>query len=189
AKPGARGADATDGLHDCRLGDDDPGATVLEQEGILLAPHKGVDRNDYGAELGRPPERRHERRRVVEGEDDALLDAEPEPGQRVTGAMRRLGDVGAGDRPAVMTEGRALAAPFSHVTVHEEGRGVEAHGAIVLHGPWHYTARRADARRRSTRLAANRGSRLDSPKPSAQRRNQCSYVISGLPRPQVGRGL
>src|SRR5438094_150756 len=37
--------------------------------------------------------------------------------------------------------------------------------------------------------AANRGSRLDSPKPSPQRRNQCSYVISGRSRPQVGRGL
>src|SRR5437867_13278141 len=126
----------------------------------------------------------------AEGEHDALLDAESEPGQGVTGTIRRLGDVGAGDRPAVMTEGRALAAPFSHVTVHEEGRGVEAHGAIVLHGPCHDTARRADARRRSTRrAAANRGSRLDSPKPSPQRRNQCSYVISGRSRPQVGRGL
>ena len=189
AKPGARGADAADGLGDCRLGDDDPGAAVLEQEGILLAPHERVDRNGDGAELCRRPERRHERRGVVEGEHDALLDAESEPGQGVTGTIRRLGDVGAGDRPAVMTEGRALAAPFSHVTVHEEGRGVEAHGAIVLHGPWHDTARRADARRRSTRRAANRGSRLDSPKPSPQRRNQCSYVISGRSRPQVGRGL
>src|SRR5437899_10646684 len=113
----------------------------------------------------------------------------PSPSPAMTGTIRRLGDVGAGDRPAVMTEGRALAAPFSHVTVHEEGRGVEAHGAIVLHGPCHDTARRADARRRSTRRAANRGSRLDSPKPSPQRRNQCSYVISGRSRPQVGRGL
>ena len=134
AKPGARFADLTDDPRRRRLGDDHPGAAVVEQEGVLLAPHQRVDGDGDSTELRRTPERRDERGRVVGGEEHSLLDLKAEAGQRLTGTVDRLGDVGAGDGPAAMAKGGARAASLGHVAVDEEGGSVETHRAIVLHG-------------------------------------------------------
>ena len=87
ARSAATGSGPGRGEHARRhrgLDDGRPGAAVVEEELVLRLAHQRVHRHGDGAELGRPPEGGGEGRRVVEGQQHALLglDPEPRPGPR-----------------------------------------------------------------------------------------------------------
>src|SRR5205823_4974161 len=72
-------------------------AAVGQKELVLGGRHERVDRHRDGAELGRAPECRRERGRVVQRQHHAMLDLHAEAGQAVGAAVDRRGEIGVAD--------------------------------------------------------------------------------------------
>ncbi len=102
------------------LDDGRPGAAVVEKELVLRLAHQGVHRHGDGAELGRPPEGGGEGRRVVEGQQHALLGLDPSLGQGPGSARHPVGDLPVGDGAAPDPERGAGRPALGHVAIDEE---------------------------------------------------------------------
>ena len=110
-----------------RLGDDrDLGPAVVQEVQIVLRPHHGVDGDGNRPDLDRPPEGGQEGGRVEEEAEHALLRLDTELAQGVARAVDHLLELGVRDLAVLGEEGRLAPAPFLHVAVHEEARGIEA---------------------------------------------------------------
>ena len=121
-------ADGGQASRDVARDDRDPRPAVVEQERVVLRRHQRVHRHADRAQPGRPPERRGERRRIVQRQQHPLLDVQPQLGQGPRRARRLPGDLGVGDRAPREAERRPLASPGGQVTIDEERRDVEGLG-------------------------------------------------------------
>jgi len=112
------------------LDDRDFGAAVVEEELVLAGRHERVEGHRDGTELHRAPERRREGGRVVKDEEDAVLDLHARGREHAGGAIDALGQLRVADRATREAQRRAPAPSAGHVTIDEEGGGVEALGDV-----------------------------------------------------------
>ena len=121
-------ADGGQAERDVARDDRDARPAVVQQERVVLGRHQRVHRHADRAQPGHAPERRREGRRIVQRQQDPLLDLHAELGQGPRRPRRLLGDLPVGDRASPEAERRPSTVPGGQVTIDEERRDVEGRG-------------------------------------------------------------
>jgi hypothetical protein len=101
------------------------GPAVAQEIDVIGGPHERVGRDGDGADLDGAPERPQELRGVQTAHPHPVLRDHAEVEQRVARAVGEIEDVGVGEDPVSVEEGRPSPSTLRNVAIDEVGRNVE----------------------------------------------------------------